>query len=692
MEIVDGKICISHAELTGRIITTANLNALVRRNKVKQVQKGGNGRVALYEVDSLPLKWRTEVYRRYPDLKEQAESKEFVDTVELDGAAFDYYQRYKLSDGRHLPDDKIMEYANNAAIMNALRVRWEAHVSKRQRSGQRTTMAKEFWARAAAALPRLADRFPHSLPGSPRRLQMKYAEYVRDSYESLISGKFLNGNAGKVLTDEQEGYLATLISNPNNVQDTVVAKTYNAKARLLGWEEITAATVGVWREKLQLEAAAGRLGVTNFRNRKSMQVKRSRPTAPFLMCSLDGWLVELLYQKTKTDKKGHNITTYTNRLTIVVVLDPCVDYPMGYAVGDHECPELIKAALRNAATHSRELTGQMLRYNQVQSDRYAIKTMTDLYAVLGGKVTPAQAHNAKAKPVEPYFKRLNTTYCQLCPNWAGYGVTTDPMRQPNSEALNRRRHSFPDEAGLRAQIDEMMRLERAQKIGKLMEKLENLKPEHRLPMSREMYLLNFGAETGFKNVLEGCGLRPTILGVKRDYDCFDLTFRDHASERWTVKYDPEDLHEVLAVNETGTRRYMLEEKYVQPMALADRSEADSRELQRVRDFNKALEAETARRMGDHFAEARRVIERAAELPIYQTPALGACLEDRLMLTDSRGQHKDNRSRKRLAAADIGSHTVAELKVEALEVETVEVPVTRQGDEAGSYDEISYNIF
>lgn len=521
---------------------------------------------------------------------------------------------------------------------------------------------------------------------------MKCAEYVRDGYECFISGKFLNGNAGKVLTDEQEGYLATLISNPNNVQDTVVAKAYNAKARVLGWKEITAATVGVWREKLQLEAAAGRLGVTNFRNRKSMQVKRSRPTAPFLMCSLDGWLVELLYQKTKTDKKGHNITTYTNRLTIVVVLDPCVDYPMGYAVGDHECPELIKAALRNAAIHSRELTGQMLRYNQVQSDRYAIKSMTELYAVLGDKVIPAQAHNAKAKPVEPYFNHLNTTYCQLCPNWAGYGVTTDPMRQPNSEALNKRRHGFPDEAGLRAQIDEMMRLERAQKIGKLMEKLENLKPEHRLPMSREMYLLNFGAETGFKNVLEGCGLRPTILGVKRDYDCFDLTFRDHASERWTVKYDPEDLHEVLAVNETGTRRYMLEEKYVQPMALADRSEADSRELQRVRDFNKALEAETARRMGDHFAEARRVIERAEELPIYQTPALGACLEDRLMLTDSRGQHKDNRSRKRLAAADIGSHTVAELKVEALEVETMEVPVTRQGDEAGSYDEISYNIF
>lgn len=682
METIDGKIGISFEELTGRIITTANLKNLVYRGKVRQLRKGGNGRVALFEVESFPLKWRTEIYKRVPDAREQAESREFVDTVEEDGAAFDFYQRYRFGDGSGLKPNKVLEYSSNAAIMNAFRRCWEAHVSKRQRTGKKTVAAKEFWARAAAALPRLADRFPHSLPGSPRRLQMKMAEYARDGYECFISGKFQNGNAGKVLTDEQTGYLATLISNPNNVQDTVVAKAYNAKARLLGWKVITAAAVGVWREKLQLEAAAGRLGVTNFRNTRTMQVKRRRPTAPFLMCSLDGWTVELLYQKTRTDKKGHNVTTYTNRLTMVVVLDPCVDYPMGYAVGDHECPELIKAALRNAAAHSRELTGQMLRYNQVQSDRYAIKTMAELYAVLGDKVIPAQAHNAKAKPVEPYFNHLNTTYCQLCPNWGGYGVTTNPKRQPNSEALNRRRHSFPDEAGVRAQIDEMMRLERAQKIGKLMEKLANLKPEHRLPMSREMYLLNFGVETGFKNVLEGCGLRPTILGVKRDYDCFELSFRDHASERWTVKYDPDDLHDVLAVSEDGTHRYMLEEKYVQPMALADRKPGDAEQLQRVRDYNAALEAEVGQRLAGRYEGARRVIERTRELPIHGTPALGACMEDRLMLTDSRGQHKDNRSRKRLAAADI----------EALEVETVEIPVTRQGDAVEAYQTNDYSIF
>lgn len=677
METVNGTICISHAELTGRIITTANLKALVRKGQVKQVQKGGNGREALFAVDSLPMKWRTEVYRRFPDLQEQAESKEFLDTITPDGAAFDFFQGYTLSDGRHLPEDKVLEYSSNAAIMNAFRRCWDAHVSKRQRSGKKTTAAKDFWKRAAAALPRLADSFPHSLPGSPRRLQMKMAEYVSDGYVCFISGKFLNGNAAKVANDEQEKVMTALLAHHNNLPDTLVAEGYNRFAEAMGWKPITAGAVAVWREKLGTVIRAGRLGVSNFRNNVTMQVKRSRPTTPFLMWSLDGWTVELLYQTTKTDKKGHNVTTYTNRLTMVVVLDVFNDYPIGYAVGTHESPALIKEALRDAAKHSQALTGSMLRANQVQSDRYAIKTMADLYAVMGDKVTPAQAHNAKAKPVEPYFNYLNTHYCIRCQNWSGFGITSNPKRQPNSDALNRMRHSFPDEAGLRAQIDEMMRLERMAKYEAFMAGFANLKPEHRLPLSRETYLLNYGAETGFKNVLEGQGLRPTILGVKRDYDCFDLSFRDHAAERWTVKYDPDDLSQVLAINEAGTRRYMMEQKYVQPMALADRKEGDAEQLERVRNYNKQLEAQTAERMALAYHTTEQLIA--------GTPALRGSIEDRLLITDSRGQHKDNRSRKRLTAADI----------DALEVEAVEVPIIQAGQnqaDAERYNEINYNIF
>jgi len=39
-------------------------------------------------------------------------------------------------------------------------------------------------------------------------------------------------------------------------------------------------------------------------------------------------------------------TTYTNRKTAVIVLDACKKYPIGYAIGDHESPALIRWALR----------------------------------------------------------------------------------------------------------------------------------------------------------------------------------------------------------------------------------------------------------------------------------------------------------------------------------------------------------
>ena len=671
MEYYANTLCISHNELA-EFISVGNLQKMSQRGKITRVRRGCYDTPALFAVDSLPLKYRTEVYRRYPDLKEQAESKPFMDTIIPDGEAIQFYETYKLADGRNLKPEVQAMYANNCAIMNAFRRVIETANSHRLRQSKPKLNKSEFWKKAAAALPRLADRFPHSLPESERRLQRKFNEYLHVGYECFISKKFLNKNSAKVYDQEQEDVLVTLLAEGNNLPDTLVAEHYNRIGEVAGWKAITASAVGVWREKTDMIISAGRLGKSNYRNHKTMQVKRSRPTAPMLMWSLDGWTVELLYQDTKADSKGNNRTTYTNRLTMVVVLDVFNNYPIGFAIGTHESPALIKEALRDAAKHTEELFGEMLRVNQIQSDRYAIKTMHDIYAMVGDKVTPAQAHNAKSKPVEPYFKYLNMNYCIRCNNWSGFGITTNPKRQPNAEALNRRRHHFPDEAGLRMQISEMMRLERVGKSEEYVAGMSKLKPEHRLSMSRESYLLNFGADTGFKNTLEGCGLRPTLLGVKRDYDCFDIRFREHAGTRWTVKYDPDNLSEVLAVNEDGSLRFMLEEKYVQPMALADRKEGDAEQLQRIREFNRKMESHTTERLLSAYETTREIIAGA--------PSLHGGIEDRLLITDSRGQHKDRRSAKRLKAAE----------VEAIEVKTVEVPVIPQGATATDIDD--YSIF
>lgn len=642
MEYYGNRLCISYTELTENIMSAGNVRQLTSRGKIDRVRRGCNGTPALFAVDSLPVKYRTEVYKRYPDEQEQAESKPFVEAIEEDGKAIAFYSDYVLDDGRHLPTDKQQEYANNAAVMRAFCLCIERANSHRIRQSKPKIKLGEFWSKAAAALPRIGDRWPNSLPQNARRLQVKWKEYQKEGYSCFISGMWQQKHAAKIDTEEKEAVMIYIMANKNNLDSVKVADYYNKVAKQMGWKPITPRTAGEWLKKRDLVTAAGRRGATNFRNERAMQVKRSRPSAAFLMWSLDGWDVELLYQTVKTDAQGRHITSYSNRLAVEVVLDPCCNYPIGYAIGTHETPELIAAALRNAAQHSKELTGQMLRSNQVQCDHYAIKAMTPLYKIMGDKLTPARVKNAKAKPVEAYFNYLNREYCQRCNNWSGYGITTDPKKQPNSEALNLVRHSFPDFEGVKEQIGAMIATERQRKRTEFMGYIEKLPAERTLPLSKENYLLYYGSTTGNTNAICGGGLRPTLLGVKHEYDTFDISFREHAGEKWTVLFDPDDMGEVLAVNESGTLRYMLQEKYVQPMALADRREGDAEQLQKVFDYNDRLEQYVT----DQLADSSKRVEQL----IQDNPQLGNVLT-RFCLVDSRGQHKLPREQKRLGISE-----------------------------------------
>ncbi len=638
MEYYNNKLCATRDDLSV-IVNYETLKKMVLRGKAERVRRPSAELPALYAVDSLPLKYKTEVYRRYPDLKAQAESKPFVESIEPDGAALDFYQRHQFGDGKYLPTDKQTEYANNAAVLNAFRLVLERSDSQHRKQSKRCISKAEFWRKAAQALPRIADTFPHTLPENPRRLQEKFNQYVREGYGALITGKYGTRNAAKIDDDTKESLLIRLISDARNLDNAQIARIYNVVAETQGWKTITGAAVGVWREKHDLVTAGGRLGATRFRNQKSMQIKRTRPELPLLYCTIDGWVAELLYQKVN---ERNGTITYTNRLTVVIVLDPCINYPVGYAIGERETPELIKAALRNAANHTAELFGRRYRFNQLQSDNYGRGNLAPVYQVMGEKYTPARAHNAKSKVIEPFFNYFNRKYCQLCKNWSGFGITSNKDLQPNSEFLNKHRHSFPTEEECRQQLVAFIERERAEKRAEYVKLFAKLSEERRLPLSDEQYLLTFGADTGYRNALEGVGLRPTIGGIKRDYDCFDPKFREYAHVRWAVKYDPDNLDHVLAVNEDGSLRFMLERKHVQPMALADRREGDAEQLARVRKFNKQLENDITERLALDSNKVEQLFNDNPQLDVAT----------RLLLCDSRGQNKNHKQTRRLQAHEI----------------------------------------
>ncbi|HBX44449.1 MAG TPA: hypothetical protein DEG28_00950 [Porphyromonadaceae bacterium] len=619
---------------------------MAKRHQINVVRRGCRNTPALVAYDSIPERFKDAIKNLMKcDPYEAARVNEIEIRIKDNAEASKFFEDYLLADGRNLPKETRIEYYTNAIVLDAISTLLADRKSFRAARGTRLPRK---WDDIAVGVQNLdRTKYPHTLPANARRLEDRYKRYKKEGLVSLIHKNFMNINAASVDDEVKESYLAELLAAPNNLDNSQVARLYNMIAGQMGWKQITRAAVGVWRKKLETTIYARRRGSVAFSNTKAMQVKRSAPNDPMIYWTLDGWDVELLYQKVTISKykdkatgetKERQTITYHHRPTVVVVLDACCKYPIGYAVGTHETPELTKAALRNAAQHTAQLFGKMYRANQLQSDRYSIKTLTPIYEVMAKKVTPARAKNAKAKIIEPYFNSINKKWCQMLPNWSGFGITSDRDKQPNTEYLNKYKSSFPDFEGVCTQVEMIIQRERDEKIEKYMELWNSMDESKKIELSQESYLLNFGETTGRTILLRGSGLHPTILGQRRDYDCFDVRFRDFASEKWKVMYDPDDLSHVLAVNDDETRRFVLEEKYVQPMALTDQKEGDSEQLKRVRDFNKGLT--------DTMIERGTKSINIVRQHIQETRSIDDETLKRILITDSAGQHKNVKSQAR----------------------------------------------
>lgn len=665
MQRVNGVLCATKDELVGSsLISEAYLGLLVSKKVLQIVVRGCRGRQAQYAVDSLPEKYKAEVYKRFDIPPMDREKSLLEQLIRPLPEAVSYYHSYRLADGRCLPSDKIAQYTAEAQILEAVSAYKQEHYSKRGKAGRRPMGKGELYGWLAdmiQALPQ--EEYPHKLPKS--RLQEKHEAYQRDGYESLIHKGYQNQNASKTGGDEQSALLLMLLASPNNLNNSQVARLYNETAKVRGWEKLTASAVGKIAKSKSLLIDAGRKGRTDYRLQVQTAIKRTKPTRAMSYWVHDGWTVELYYQHTTTDKKGGTKTVYDCRLVVVVILDASCSYPIGYAIGERECPQLIAQALRSAAHHTEELFGVKCHPREIQYDHYQIGALTPLYKAMSNKLSPARAKNARAKIIEPYFSRLNKTYCQLQPNWSGYGITGKKGKGTNREVASDLRHQIPTRAEVEGQIHTIMSQERALKHEEYMSLFDGDVTD--IQLDRAIYLEHWGETSGRYIGQSIYGLTPTIFGEVQYYESFEQGFKEQRHQRWQVFYDPSDLTSVLAVSEDGQYKYLLERKHLQPMAVEDQRPEDLQHLERVRTHQREIEDWVDgewKRMMPLALEASKDNSVAQELlqrsitpfrrgkkrPIEDdTPAeaeaFGREMDD--LLPDSQGQVKDNRYDRKL---------------------------------------------
>ncbi|MFI3296552.1 MAG: hypothetical protein R3Y59_02865 [bacterium] len=629
------------------VMSKPTYDKLSRVQDIQVKRRGCRGVSALVSYESLPERFKRAVDAKI-DVYKAVRDNMIENAIEHSAAASAYYEEYRIDGIRTLPPATRREYYINAIILDAI----DRVIERRRRKCRSINRTfHKFWAEITECICDLDSvKYPHKLPLNERALERKLRAYKQDGYEALIHKNYIyqHRNAAKVKNEVQESALAMLISDPRNLDDEQVMRLYNILAENMQWQKISSSTVAVWREKLSNDIYARRHGSKAYKNERAMQVKRVAPTTPLTFWCMDGWDVELMYKKTENGK-----TTYHNRLTCVFVLDVCNKYPIGYAIGYHESGALIKEALRNAAQHTEQLFGQMYRTTQLQCDNFAKSMVWDTYELMAHYVTPAAVGNAKSKIIEPWFKYFNKKYCQLMPNWSGFNITAKAAKKINVDFLNKFKHNFPTLPELVLQIESCIAMERKELLDDYIKRYNAAPAERKLPLAYEQYLLHYGATTGHRNLLQGSGLKVTIDGVKHDYDCFHPEFRRYSSTRWAVHYDPDDKRRALAVSEDGTLQFLLEEKYVQPMALADRQEGDHEQLERVWQHNREQAERTAIRLGAHQDNVSALLEGKRELETLS----------KLMLVDSTGQHKNVKSKARLARKNESTQEVEDATIE-----------------------------
>jgi hypothetical protein len=708
-EIYNNRVCIFANELISLnikrnvgsdkgFLSEGTFSTLRNRKQLLILRRSTPGSSALVDFETMRPDIKQKYIQVYGDPRAAIAAKTQKSALETaivyGNAAYEYFSvKYRYDNDRKLPPEKVDEYTLNVRIMDAL---LKLRDTRKQWAFGGGNIRINIWERLCQLsndlLP-LKDPngraiFPHKLPQNWKSLKRKCEQYEQaravseeEGFRSVIHKAYGNKHAVKVLNNEQQAVMHKLISHHNNLNSVQIMNEYNKVADLMSWEPVNSpTTVDNYRKKMDLTTMPGCKGVATLRNTRMKQIHRSAPEQALTYWTLDGWTVELLYQKKiKTKEKDGKLymkTTYTNRKTAVIVLDACKKYPIGYAIGDHESPALIREALRNAVNHTRELFGTRYKPLQLQSDNYQKKVMVPFYQAMTKYYTPAALGNAKSKIIEPYFLSLNRDFCQLQANWSGFGITADTANQPNLEIINYNRNLVPDEATVIGQIEAMIETERAKKIDDYREAWNHTEEARKIPFGTEEYLLLMGETTGRTNKLTGSGLYIEFMGKRLCFDSFDLSLRNYYNEDWIVRFDPDDMSQVLISNakrlksgrvekETGTLRYLLQQEIKVPMALADQKPEHFEYRARVDVFNRELTA--------HVQEKGHDVDQHIGHLYQQVPGLlGNSLLDIHLITDSRGQHKDERSKAR-------DNTAVDVEYEDV-TEHVSRPDTLTGDD------------
>lgn len=215
------------SDILAPIMSDGCYKKLVTRKKIRVVRKGiGRGVKALVAVESLEDKYKKKVEAKYGNMRSEMLRNWFASHWSIDDNARVFFAGYRLASGKPLDLELQQEYTLNASAIRAvLRLMDDTKMKRAVMQGERVC-----WEEMAGAISFFQAEFGHTLPTSVPRFKKRVAEFVKDSYASLVSKKFGNQNT-RVVNVRIEKLLVCIAARPNKPWNKSVCDLYNQFVR-----------------------------------------------------------------------------------------------------------------------------------------------------------------------------------------------------------------------------------------------------------------------------------------------------------------------------------------------------------------------------------------------------------------------------------------------------------------------------
>jgi hypothetical protein len=592
-------------------------------------------RKVLIHFESLKPEHKKAVEDRLGNPYDRLAKEPIKNMVTKDLKAEEFFLAFRYDDNKLLPIETVSKYVQAASWLNML---VKAKASKKEIKKLLNLSVADFFVKVCEII----TEEKIDLPSSYKRLTEKMKDYEAEGYASIISKHFGNQRAKKVSSELAESLLLELLSLPYH-DDVVICRKYNEWASQNDHDQITPATVGIWRRNNSHLIDAQKKGSKVWYNTHGKQIMRQRPSAPLLLIGSDDNDLDLYF--VEETSKGKN---YFNRQKLIVVMDAFNDYILGYAHADTVTADLVKLAFVDAMHHIRELSGSWHLAHQLQTDNWGRGTLTPFYQSISN-YTPATAKVARAKYIEQAFGKKWHQALKLYPNYAGQNITA--KNKINEDYLALMKKEFPAKEYASQQIEHFINTMRnivSDKTG-LTKQQEWLQAFQESEKSKErmindmQFLHLFGQTHDYSNRITNKGLTPVINGMERVYEIPEEFYLETVGKKVSIIYDPLDFSRVL-VTDGGSLRFMARTYEKLPSALADFKEGDrvrlNEKLNEKRRHVEAISQKKATRQ--QILDANKIsVEGLLQAGVMQKEMMQAASSNYAQLTFNNNNHKSN---------------------------------------------------